>query len=265
MDKFKNIMLVSDMDATLLNREHQVSDENFKAIGEFIAGGGLFTVASGRMVDAVRRYLDRLRINAPAILHNGAKIYDFETETLIHNKTIEEDRKDIIRRVYETQPQFGLEIYSKERVFVMRECSETVRLKATPYNVTYEMPDYVWEEPWTKVLIIGEEKDIDKFEPVYKSDYDKGYSVRSGKKYLDIVANGVSKGHGVMTLAQKFGIKRENIYTVGDNMNDFEMVTLAGHGYAVENGVDELKSVAEAVVPDCDNNAIAYIIKNHIK
>ena len=80
-----------------------------------------------------------------------------------------------------------------------------------------------------------------------------------------MIANGVSKGNGVMELAKTLGIKPENIYTVGDNMNDYEMISLAGHGYAVENGVDGLKEVAEAVVPDCNHDAIAYIIENYIK
>ncbi len=265
LGKFSNIMLVSDMDATLLNKDHEVSGENFDAISEFISEGGIFTVASGRMVDAVRVYLKRLQINAPAILHNGAKVYDFKNESVIYEKTIEDERKSAIKRVYENQPHLGLEVYSKEKIYVLRECIETARLKATPYNVTYSMPDFVWDEPWTKALIIGEEKEIDNFEPIYKSEYDRGYSVRSGKRFLDVVANGVSKGYGVMTLAQRLGIEKENIYTVGDNMNDYEMITLAGHGYAVENGVSKLKSAAEAVVPDCNNNAIAYIIKNYIK
>lgn len=265
MGRYSNIMLVSDMDATLLNTNHQVSEENYNAIGEFIHEGGIFTVASGRMVDAVRVYIDRLQINAPAICHNGAKVYDFSGEKVVYEKTIEEDRKSAFRRVYEEKPHLGLEVYSKEKIYVLRECIETARLKKTPYNVSYEMSEYVWAEPWTKALIIGEEHEIDEFEPVYKSEFDKGYCVRSGVRYLDVVANGVSKGYGVMTLADMYNIPHENIYTVGDNMNDYEMITLAGHGYVVENGVEKLKEYAEAVVPDCDNSAIAYIINNFIK
>lgn len=265
MGKFDGKLLVSDMDATLLTSDHRVSDENYNAIKHFIAEGGTFSVASGRMVDAVRIYLDRIQINTPAILHNGAKMYSFADEKVIYEKSIEDERKRAYRRVYEEQPQFGLEVYSREHIYVLRECMETARLKATPYNVTYSMPDEVWNEPWTKALIIGDESDLDKFEPIYKSEYDTGYSVRSGKLYLDIVANGVSKGFGVKRLATDLNIARENIYTVGDNMNDLEMIEFAGHGYAVENGAETLKNVADGVVVSNDNNAVAYIIENLIK
>lgn len=263
MGKFDGKLLVSDMDSTLLNDDHKVTRENFEAIKYFESEGGTFTVASGRMVDAVRIYLDRILINAPAILHNGAKMYDFTTETVIYEKLIEEKRKVAYRRVYETQPQFGLEVYSKEHIYVLRECFETPRLKATPYNVTYSMPENIWDEKWVKALIIGEETELDKFESIYRTEYDSGTSVRSGKRYLDIVANGVSKGRGVEFLSKKLGISQSNIYTVGDNMNDFEMIRFAGHGFAVANAVEQLKSAAE-IVPTNNESAIAYIIENKI-
>lgn len=263
MGKFDGKLLVSDMDSTLLNDDHKVTQENFEAIRYFESEGGIFTVASGRMVDAVRIYLDRILINAPAILHNGAKMYDFTTETVIYEKSIEEERKAAYRKVYKTQPQFGLEVYSKEHIYVLRECFETPRLKATPYNVTYSMPEHIWNEKWVKALIIGEESELDKFEPIYRAEYDNGTSVRSGKRYLDVVANGVSKGRGVECLSKKLGISQRDIYAVGDNMNDFEMIRFAGHGFAVANAVEQLKSVAETV-PTNNESAIAYIIENKI-
>lgn len=263
MGRFDGKLLVSDMDATLLNDNHEVTAENFDAINYFISEGGLFTVASGRMIDAVRVYLDRIPVNAPAITYNGAKIYSFRDECTIYEKTIEEKRKAAYRKVFETT-DFGLEVYSKEHIYVLRECFETERLKSTCYSVTYSMPDEIWDEAWTKALIIGDDKELDSFEPVYKSQYDTGYSVRSGKYYLDIVANGVSKGAGVKYLANQFGILEKDIYTVGDNMNDYEMVTLTPNGFAVSNAVDKLKKAAKDIVPSNNESAIAYIIENKI-
>ena len=45
MKKFEGKLLVSDMDATLLNRDHKVSERNREAIEYFISEGGRFTVA----------------------------------------------------------------------------------------------------------------------------------------------------------------------------------------------------------------------------
>ena len=78
--KFSDYLLVSDMDATLLDDNHTISEENRQAIDYFIKNGGRFTVATGRMVEAVRAYMPNLHINAPAVLHNGAKIYDYEKD-----------------------------------------------------------------------------------------------------------------------------------------------------------------------------------------
>ncbi len=264
MGKFDGKLLVSDVDATLFDSQHQISEQNARAIEYFKAEGGIFSVASGRMRDAVGNYLDLLAINAPAILHNGAKVYDFVNGVTLYEKAIEQERKSAIRKVYCTQPQFGLEIYSDEHIYVLRECFETDRLRTKNYDVTYHMPDEIWDRPWSKALIIGYEHDLDEFEPLYRREYDTGYVVRSGKNYLDMVANGVSKGNGVKKLAEYLGINRENIYTVGDNMNDLEMIQYAGHGYAVANAVDALKRAADAVVPSNDESAIAYIINNMI-
>ena len=71
--KFSDYLLVSDMDATLLDDNHTISEENRQAIDYFIKNGGRFTVATGRMVEAVRAYMPNLHINAPAVLHMTMK------------------------------------------------------------------------------------------------------------------------------------------------------------------------------------------------
>ena len=58
--KFSDYLLVSDMDATLLDDNHTISEENRQAIDYFIKNGGRFTVATGRMVEAVRAYMPNL-------------------------------------------------------------------------------------------------------------------------------------------------------------------------------------------------------------
>lgn len=264
MGKFSGKLFVSDMDATLLDSKHKISDQNREAIEYFISEGGRFTVATGRMVPAVEAYFGSFKINAPALLHNGAKIYDFEKSNAVFEKFIEEDRKAAIRRVHDELPEIGLEVYSEEKVYIYRECCETERFKTRSYEVCYSMPDEVWSKPWIKVLLIGEKELLDKYEPIYRTEYDSGLCVRSGSRYLDVVANGVSKGLAMERLMKMLSIRRENVYAAGDNMNDIDMLSRAGVACAVANAEEKVKKAADILVPSCDESAAAYIINNII-
>lgn len=260
MKRFEGCLLVSDMDATLLTSDHDVSDKNRRAIEYFISEGGYFTVATGRMVDAVRVYLDRLPVNAPAVLHNGAKLYDYSDDSVIFEKYIEEERKPAVKRVYNDMPELGLEIYSNEIIYVYKPCMETKRFLTRDYKVVYNMPDEVWEQPWTKLLLIGDTKEIlDKYEPVYRSEYDKGFCVRSGPLYLDIVAGGVSKGRGARRVADMLGCKK--IIAIGDSENDIDMLQDADISFAVENAVPDAKRAAMYGAPHHNESAVAYAVE----
>lgn len=262
MGKYDGWLIVSDMDATLLTDDHSVCERNIRAIEEFKRGGGKFTVATGRVMPAVMQYMDDIRINAPAILHNGAKIYDFERGMTLFSKTIEEERKPVLRRVFEEQPHLGLEVYTEsEKTYVYQFCKETERFKRRNYEVCYSLPDAVWEEPWIKWLIIGDREVLDEFEPIYRREYDSGFCVRSGPKYLDIVSGGVSKGLAMLKVADILGISREKTVAVGDNMNDIDMLHCAGIGVAVSNAEEPVKKEADFVVCSNNDGAIADILE----
>jgi Cof subfamily protein (haloacid dehalogenase superfamily) len=257
---FSGYLLVSDMDATLLCSDHTISDGNRDAIEYFTKNGGRFTVATGRMMIAVRTYLERININAPAILHNGAQIYDFEANKVVFEKFIEEERKKAIKLAYDNMPELGLEVYSNEFVYVYRPCAETERFKTRNYNnIIYNMPDEVWNQPWIKFLLIGEKELLDYYEPIYRREYDNGYAVRSGKKYLDIVAGGASKGLALKRLAKEIDAKK--VIAIGDNMNDMSMLEAADISFAVANAEEPVKAMANYITPDNNSDAIASVIK----
>ncbi len=262
MGKYDGWLIVSDMDATLLTDNHDVCRRNIEAIKKFKEGGGKFTVATGRVKPAVMSYLDRIKINAPAILHNGAKIYDFEKNEALFSKAIEEERKPILKRVFEEQPHLGLEVYTEsEETYVYQHCEDTARFKLRGYDVCYELPDEIWNVPWIKWLIIGDKDVLDEFEPIYREKYDKGFCVRSGDKYLDIVTGGVGKGKALLMLADMFGIDRSKTIAVGDNMNDIDMLEKAAIGVAVANAEETVKQAADYVVCSNNDGAIADVLE----
>ncbi|MCD8390372.1 MAG: Cof-type HAD-IIB family hydrolase [Firmicutes bacterium] len=258
--KFDGYLFVSDMDETLLDSNHNISEENRAAIEYFIENGGRFTIATGRSVSAAGEHIEKFKTNAPAILYNGAKIYNFETGETLFEKFIDDSRKSALRIMHEKYPFLGFEVYSGEVAYVYSKCRYTARLKERNYPAVYEMRDEIWDRPWIKALMIGEKEVLDKYEPVYRQ-YDGGYAVRSGDRFFDIVADGISKGKTLKKLAETLGIAPEKVIAAGDNMNDIDMLETAALGFAVENAEPSAKSAANAIAPSCDNSAIAWIVR----
>lgn len=257
---FEGYLLVSDMDGTLLNSNKKISDKNKKAIRYFVENGGMFTLATGRMVQSVENFIEELDIKMPVILHNGAKIYNFYTKEVLIEHYIEDERKEAIRKVKDSFPHIGIEIFCDEVVYIYQSCESTKRYDKYNYQVVYEVPDEIWEKKWTKVLLIGEERELDVFEEIYIEKYDSGNVFRSGENYLDVVANGISKGKALEELANKYNFNKEKIIAVGDNMNDIEMLALAKYGFFIKNGSSRALENARLLAPSKDDNPIEYIV-----
>ena len=68
------LLVVSDIDNTLLNAVEGLPEVNRATIQLFSSLGGRFTVATGRTLESVRRYLGDVAISAPVIALGGAVI-----------------------------------------------------------------------------------------------------------------------------------------------------------------------------------------------
>ena len=66
---------------------------------------------------------------------------------------------------------------------------------------------------------------------------------------IDIVPAGVNKAQGMYRVMEFFGCSQEDVITVGDNINDVDMIRVF-HSYAMNNGVDEIKRLADGLVSD---------------
>lgn len=83
MTKLSDLLLVSDIDGTLMNFPAPIPPRNIEALRRFTAAGGRFSVATGRSIASARPYVEQLPVNAPCILYNGCAIYDFAAEKVL--------------------------------------------------------------------------------------------------------------------------------------------------------------------------------------
>ena len=77
---FSKVILMTDLDGTLLTDDKRILPQDLEAIERFRAGGGLFTMATGRGYSMAKHIADKLRLDCPAVVYNGAAVYDFRQE-----------------------------------------------------------------------------------------------------------------------------------------------------------------------------------------
>ena len=110
---FSDWLIISDVDGTLNTKLRTLPERNLKAITHFVKDlGGHFTLASGRNISSLRKHYERLPIKStPAVILNGAGIYDYEHERMLSFHAIDERGIDIVKRVNENFPHIQIERY----------------------------------------------------------------------------------------------------------------------------------------------------------
>lgn len=236
--KFEGLMLVSDLDGTLLNSKLEVSEENIKAVSYFVDNGGIFTIATGRMELGTRKYLEVLPVNAPVILYNGALIYDFNKEERIWTCGFRQDIRDLLKELLDRFPYLGIEIFpGGDNVYLLRENEETEKhskkegFKPVVISVD-EMPKNFY-----KIILTANPDRLPEVEEFLKPMAQGFRTVYSEKQFLEILDNETSKGRALAELAKIMGIEKDNVISVGDNQNDLEMIKVSGTGFAVETRI----------------------------
>jgi len=267
MKDYKNILLFSDMDGTLLNSNSVVSEENRQAVNAFVAGGGLFGIATGRSHLNSPMFLENVKINAPCIVYNGGGIYDFEAKKFIALYELSKARlMDFLQKCLVEFQDVVLLIYTLEQCYVI-----SPQTMANEDFVAAHQPCVfggfvdVLDKPWIKILFSGETVDLKAVEVAMKSNnLEKEINwVFSGDTYLEFLPNQITKGSALTKVREYMG-SGYKIYAVGDYNNDLEMLKAADVGIATGNALPAVKEIADVITVSNDENAIADVIYNII-
>ena len=263
MKKFTGVLIASDVDGTLLNSSHEVSQENRQALDYFMSEGGFFTVATGRTRQTYAIVQQDITINAPAILCNGALLYDFKKKLLLHTQGLPGGAfnhalvADILKRF----PEVTCECYTLDDLYLTKifEVSQ-VHMDYACLNYHDYMPENMPED-WLKILVTSIDTALlHTIRDYINSTYPALTAFMSTRYFLEILSKGVNKGEGVLRLANHLGVAMNNVYTVGDEENDVEMIQVAACGFATANAVDSVKNAANYILPHNDQNAIAALV-----
>ena len=146
--------------------------------------------------------------------------------TILRFKKLQATNKYKIRKLY------GINIVDNIEDFVLNNDISVCKLVVTSPTSTEEVKNEIINSLDVDISTIrkfGDYKDL-----IINKEYE----------YIDITPKNVNKNTALEILGNHLNIKTDEMLTIGDNLNDFDMVKNAGIGVAVANAYDELKAVA---------------------
>lgn len=275
MGKFENVLLASDFDNTLVHTQGALDAgtneippmcaRNREALAYFTRNGGYFSVSTGRALPAFARYAKELPINAPCVIANGAGLYDFRTGEYVETAFLDERTRARVAALLERFPLLPFEIYHTDRrIHAMHPNRYIENHEHLTRAKTVAIEDFGEVDfPLVKLLFEDERESLDEiYDFIRAQDWGGDCElIYSSDNLLEMTAKGATKGAMVLRLAGRLGVKREDVYCIGDHSNDVSMAEVSATRFAPENAIAEMKALpGMRVVSHCADGAIADVI-----
>jgi Cof subfamily protein (haloacid dehalogenase superfamily) len=275
-------MLALDIDGTIVGHDVTLGPRITAALRDAVARGVKVSLATGRTPGSAVVFATRLGLVEPIIGHQGALIRampdpDPEADAAIHDGTAVRGR---VGRMLYHRPLAaaavrdaltwcwanGLQphINHLERVLVQdddphfEDYSNYFGKQAETY------PDLVAAvtTPKSKVISVGEPpRPMELIGEARRLFAGRAWPTVSHPRFLEFVAPGVSKGHAVALLARRARVPMGQVMTMGDALNDLEMIVAAGHGTAMATAPAEVRAAACYIAPPVDEDGSAALIE----
>lgn len=242
MDKFKNILLLTDLDGTLLH-ETKMPENNRIAIKYFVENGGIFSVSTGRAPDFIKRNIPY--INAPVTALNGSLVYDFETDKIILEHSLPKESLEVASEVCKKFLPIRINVFSlSENGFANPKPTDFKNFDGIIHKIVFIFDN---EESTLKAkkLLIEKYSDI-------------GTTMRSWNIGLELIPNDGGKGNCLKVIKEYTGAK--TAIAAGDYENDISLLKAADISFAPASAQKEITELADYVATACDKGTIADII-----
>lgn len=263
------VILLSDMDGTLLNSKKQITDTDRNAIERFTSLGGKFTVATGRTIQSFRQYLDMIELKMPVIMYNGAAIHDFSAGKTLYTQPLPLEAKTLAMKLFEAMPEAGGEVLKTDGTYVFSNTDyQQLHTRICNIEPYYAELCEIEDGGWLKVLFSLAPDDVPHMEILVRQmGLDKTVDfVRSSEIFLEMLPKGVSKGSALNEYRRLAGMEGYTFVSIGDFDNDLEMIREADLGACPSNAEDSVKNVADIVLTkSCDEGAVAELIGEIIR
>ncbi len=264
-----------DLDGTLLNSDKKISNKNKTVLKKAMDKGIKVVVSTGRIVAGGRIFANEIGTKDPLIACNGAIIKDLRTEGIIYGNYLGNPEFHKVINICRSSGIYfhayiGDTMYTEKldfsSLFYWNKNQDTPEKDRVDIKLVENLNEALEEsrQQASKIVIIS--RDLEHVASVRRSIENIG-NIGITSSYIDnfeVMNQGVDKGTALKFLAEKLGIKREEIMALGDNENDASMLEYAGIGIAMNNGLDYIKEMADHITLTNDEDGVAHAINKFV-
>lgn len=246
-----------DIDGTLFdNMNDLIHQSTIDAIKKLKENDIYICIASGRSMALGDEVFLRYQIDFDGYVLINGQFVVFNNE-IIYKKPLNKNFiEEFIIECKKLDLDYGF--VTNDETFVSSRSNKVIKTFA---DFKIKVPRLITEGDLHKDIFQGlffDEASINYFSQKFKSYVKFIGWLGNG---ADIIDKNASKAIGIAKICEKLGIKRENVYAIGDSYNDIEMIEYASIGIAMGNAKDSLKEVADYVTDDISADGLANALK----
>ena len=266
-------LLASDLDGTLFNKEHKISNATVKAIRKWVKSGRYFIPATGRPFCGTNtvRELFKDDEDMPFIVSNGSIAIMHKSKEILFSIYIP---PNLVSEIYNLGQHHDIPVllWSRDNLYSNRDCeyvrfySGIIGADAKVLSGPKEAGNIAVNEKVNNILWLDKPERIAVHQKEMKAGYaDKLNCVASAPGLFEFVALEASKAKALEKIGPRLGVSREEMAAVGDGYNDLSMLEYAGFSIAMGNASEDIKSACDHVTLSNNEDGVAVWMENYLK
>ncbi|WP_343667849.1 HAD family hydrolase [Chitinophaga sp.] len=245
-------LVVTDLDGTLLNDQHEVPKRFWDIANRLFKKGIKLGIATGRPHFSITENFPPLMAHVYAISDNGSFIMHDKRE-ILSKPLPHHELAPLIhtsRGIADTYPV----LCGKDYWFLESE-DKVLLEKVLIYQKNIKIVDDLTkvEDPILKMSVLDLKGADQHSYPHYIQFADRMKVALGGALWVDVTRTDANKGEAVRMLQQVNGISPDETLVFGDFMNDYEMMKAAKYSYAMKNAYPKIIEAANFVTEKNNN------------
>lgn len=232
-----------DLDGTLVNKEFILPQSVIEGVDAIRKLGYRVSIATGRSQESARKFLEALKIEEKAVVHNGAVIVDKN----FNYQVIDTLENEITRQVvdFHNQSPLSFKIHFPD--------SRIIKSSKKPWQgegvhfvegEIIENLQGVDLQGVVKIVFFEEAERIDGLRKSLEAKVNTKF-LRTHLNHIEILPATISKARAIKKFLEDEDFGMEQVIGVGDNENDLEMVEQVGLGISTGDEYPQLQKISK--------------------